>query len=68
MEGSGLEIAPIETIIAIVTSDRELVGGGAPIFYAKDEEEKKKIAANIGRITFGMVHELENGVLIIVKH
>lgn len=66
--GYELEFAAIETIIAIVTTDRSLVGGGAPIFYAKDDADKKRIAEHLSRITFGMVHDLENGVLVIVKH
>ncbi len=61
-------MAPIETIIAIVTTDRDLVGGGAPIFYSRDEEEAQRIAMHISRVTFGMDHDLENGVHIIVKH
>ena len=58
-----------KVILAIVTRDKELVqGGGAPIFYAKNEKQQDKIATTLGRITEGVVHELDNGVKILVKH
>ena len=56
-------------IMAIVTCERDKVQSGfAPVFYAKNEEESEKIAFLIAKITQGMVHNLENGVYIIVRH
>ena len=64
-----MEIQLTKQIIAIITLDKEKVyAGSAPIFVAEDEEEQQRIAMYITRITFGMVHDLGNGVLIIVKH
>ncbi|MDQ7792890.1 MAG: hypothetical protein RDU89_00560 [bacterium] len=63
-----MKTAPLETILAVVTLHRETVGGGAPIFYAKDEEEREKIALYLSRILDAMAHDLENGTYIIVKH
>mgnify|MGYP000922542023 FL=1 len=64
-----MEIQLTKQIIAIVTLDKEKVyAGSAPIFVAEDEEEQQRIAMYITRITFGMVHDLGKGVLIIVKH
>lgn len=63
-----MKVENAETILAIVTLDRELVGGAAPIFYAKNEEERERLALYLSRITKGMVHDLENGTYIIVKH
>jgi hypothetical protein len=57
-----------ENVIAIITEDKTLAGGGAPIFYASSPAEKEKIALYISRITRGMVHDLANGVYIIVRH
>lgn len=49
--------------------DREKVSaGGAPIFYAADKEEQEKVAVTLARITEGVIHDLENGVFILVKH
>jgi hypothetical protein len=64
-----MEIQLTKQIIAIVTLDKEKVyAGSAPIFVAENEEEQQRIAMYITRITFGMVHDLGNGILIIVKH
>lgn len=67
-EDAVVEFEPIENIIAIITEDRNLVGGNAPIFYAKNAEERTRIALYISRVTLGMVHDLGNGVYVIVKH
>ena len=64
-----LDIGIKEDILAIVTTDRELVSSGtAPIFYARDEEEKEKISLLLSKVTMGMIHDLENGSYIIVRH
>lgn len=56
-------------ILAIITCDPSLVAGGAaPVFIAHDQEEKEKMAMYLSRILKGMIHDLENGILIIVKH
>jgi len=57
-----------ENVIAIITEDRTLVGGGVPIFYAASQTEKERIALYLSRVTRGMVHDLANGVYIIVRH
>ncbi len=56
-------------ILAVITMDREKVSaGGAPIFFAANKEEQEKIAVTLARITEGVIHDLENGVFILVKH
>ncbi|WP_425446008.1 capping complex subunit for YIEGIA [Dethiothermospora halolimnae] len=58
-----------DTILAVITTNREAVSSeGAPIFYAKDEEEKERIALLLSKVTLGMVHDLENGCYVIIKH
>jgi len=57
-----------EGVIAMITEDRNLVGGGAPIFYVSSLAEKERVAQYLSRITRGMVHDLGNGVYIIVRH
>ena len=42
-------------------------GGSGPVYIARDTEEQQRIAM-LSRITEGMVHDLENGILIIVRH
>ena len=64
-----MDIGIKEFIIAIVTTDPEKVSsGGAPVFYAKDEEERERVSLYIAKITLGMIHDLHNGCYIIVKH
>ncbi len=59
----------MENIIAVITEDKTLVGGGgAPIFYASSAEEKERLALYLSRVTRGMVHDLANGVYVIVRH
>ncbi len=56
-------------IIAVVTTDKDtILGGGAPIIYAKNKKQQEQMAVTIARITEGVVHELDNGLKIIVKH
>lgn len=64
-----MDIGVKDTILAIITIDKSKVSGGSvPTFYAKDMEEQKKIAFNISKITTGMIHDLENGCLVVVRH
>lgn len=55
-------------ILAVVTLDMNLVGGGAPIFFARSREEQEKLARYLARALDAMVHDLENGVYIIARH
>ncbi len=56
-------------ILAVITLDPDLVGsGGTPTFVARDRAEQDRIATYLARITGGIVHDLENGVYILVKH
>ncbi|OWZ82948.1 capping complex subunit for YIEGIA [Natranaerobius trueperi] len=56
-------------IVAIVTVAPEKISAGTiPIFYEDSLEEAEQTALTVSRITRGVVHSLENGVLIIAKH
>lgn len=57
-----------QRILAVVTMDRQRVGGGAPIFEVASEEEREKVAMYIAKTLDAMVHDLENGSYIIVRH
>ncbi|HHW29712.1 MAG TPA: hypothetical protein GXX21_09205 [Syntrophomonadaceae bacterium] len=64
-----LEIETKKTILAVITLKAELVaGGGAPIFIASSREEQEKVAFYLSRIMDAMVHDLDNGVMVIVGH
>lgn len=55
-------------IVAIVTRDVDKVGGGAPIFITKDEDEQQLTALILEKILDANVHDLKNGTMVIVKH
>ncbi|OEF97287.1 hypothetical protein BHF71_03900 [Vulcanibacillus modesticaldus] len=56
-------------ILAIVTKNKEqIIGGGAPIFIAENDEELQRTAFLLEKILDGIAHDLENGAIIIVKH
>ncbi|WP_051688231.1 capping complex subunit for YIEGIA [Desulfofalx alkaliphila] len=57
-----------KAIFAAVTTDKSKVLGGVPIFCASDEEELEAMAGTLANIADGMVHQLENKVMIIVRH
>ena len=56
-------------ILAIIKTDLSLLqGGGCPVFLAKDATQQNKISMLLARILGANVHDLENGVYLIVKH
>ncbi len=55
-------------ILAVICTDHSRVGGGAPIFYAQNDEEAAELAVLISNIFGAAAHDLTNGVLIIVQH
>jgi hypothetical protein len=58
-----------DNIIAIITTDRSMISTTTvPVFYAQSEEQKERIALLVSKITMGMVHDLENGSYVVVKH
>ncbi|QZY57148.1 capping complex subunit for YIEGIA [Crassaminicella profunda] len=58
-----------DNIIAIITTDRSMISTTTvPVFYAQSEEKKERIALLVSKITMGMVHDLENGSYVVVKH
>ncbi|MCK8817753.1 hypothetical protein MWH28_10310 [Natroniella sulfidigena] len=53
----------------IKEEDKEKIdNGGVPVFYASDDEELEYIAMLMARITDTMVHDLGNGVRILINH
>ncbi|MCL5290498.1 MAG: hypothetical protein M1489_05655 [Firmicutes bacterium] len=58
----------VGSILAVITLNMDQVSGGAPIFFARDEEERERMARYLGRILDAMVHDLENGTYIVVRH
>ncbi len=57
-----------ESILAAVTLDSNKISGDTPIFQVATPEEQQRTSLLLARIMGGVVHDLENGVYIIVKH
>jgi hypothetical protein len=57
-----------KSVLAIITTNKEKVAGGAPIFVCKDFDELQKVAANLEAIIDGIAHALSDELFIIVKH
>lgn len=55
-------------IMAIITTDKDKVAGGAPIFIASSKEEQEQIAFRLEKILDAAVHDLKNGQLVVVDH
>lgn len=64
-----MKLSVSKFILAVITRDAGLVqGGGAPVFIVRDQTEQDRVATYLARITEGVVHDLENGLYILVKH
>lgn len=63
-----MSLSVSDTILAVVTLDRAVAGGGAPIFYVRDQAEQEAVSRILSHILNAMAHDLQNGTYIIVKH
>lgn len=59
----------LSPIVAIVTTEKERVGGGGvPIFYCKNADEQQQVAFTLEKCLDALVHEITPTTYIIVKH
>lgn len=58
----------MKRILAVVTTEPTKVDGGAPIFYTSTPEEMTQVALLIAKVLGAAVHDLQNGVLVVVRH
>ena len=54
--------------VVVLGQDVERVRGSVPIFVTADEAELARVTLYLSKIFKAMVHDLENGVYLIVKH
>ncbi len=58
-----------DEIVAIVTTDKnKILHSGVAAFLCDTVEERDNVSLLISKVTQGMVHDLENGCVIIVRH
>jgi hypothetical protein len=55
-------------IVAVITTNREKVAGGAPIFIVSDEAERQKVAFALEKMLDCIAQDLSNGTMILVRH
>ncbi|WP_028561314.1 capping complex subunit for YIEGIA [Paenibacillus pinihumi] len=55
-------------IVAVVTTKKDMVRGGAPIFFEENQQQVEETAFLLEKILDASVHDLKNGTLIIVNH
>ena len=55
-------------ILAVVTMDKERVGGGAPIFIVDNTKQQQEVSFSLEKILDATAHDLKNGTMILVKH
>lgn len=62
------KVASIERILCVITLHKDRVGGGVPIFLARDQEELDQMALYLSKALLGMIHEIAEGTYAVVKH
>lgn len=62
-----MEIVIQKVILCAVVNDFSKIQD-IPAFIAKDEDSRQEKAMLLSRILQGAVHDIGNGVLIVVKH
>jgi len=65
---AGLSKIILASVVLPEAKDYIFAGGTGPVFVARDHEEQQRISMYLSRITEGVIHDLENGILIIVRH
>jgi hypothetical protein len=62
-----LEITLQKIILCVVAGDHGKVNG-VPVFIGENEEIRQSKAKYLSRILQGAVHDLGDGILVVVKH
>lgn len=55
--------------LAVITTDKNMkISGGCPVFHANDDDDLQKKALLVAKCVDGMVHQISEEVLIVVRH
>lgn len=55
--------------LAVITTDKNMnTLGGCPVFYANNDDDLQNKALLVAKCMDGMVHEISEEVLIVVRH
>lgn len=58
----------VGSILAVITTQKERVQGGAPIFIVDDLDELEKLSFTLEKILDAEVHALNQETYIVVRH
>lgn len=59
---------PNVSIIAVITTNKEKVSGGVPIFLCADQTELQDVSLKLENILDAAAHEINQDTMILVKH
>jgi hypothetical protein len=45
-----------------------VAAGGAPVFFVPNQQELDRVSLYLSKITNSMIHDLETGTYVLVKH
>ena len=57
-----------KAVLSVITTNKQKIDGGAPIFICETKEEMENVAANLEAIIDGIAHRLSDELYVIVKH
>ncbi|UFT97637.1 hypothetical protein KO561_10405 [Radiobacillus kanasensis] len=57
-----------KAVLAVITTNKTKIDGGAPIFLCDSKEELENVSKNLEAILDGISHALSEDMQIIVKH
>ncbi|OPJ56873.1 capping complex subunit for YIEGIA [Alkalithermobacter paradoxus] len=55
-------------VLAIITTDKSISSATIPVFHVESKEDLQSKSLAISKCMMGMVHDVGNDTLIIVKH
>ncbi|MFY0543039.1 capping complex subunit for YIEGIA [Brevibacillus sp. H7] len=55
-------------ILAVITTQKDRIAGGAPIFVVENQEQLQQTAFTLEKVLDAMVHEVNEQTLVVVRH
>jgi len=52
----------------VLQEKKENISGEIPTFLVQDKSEQERVCMLLAKILKAMIHDLENGIYLIVKH
>lgn len=63
------DISMSDFTLSIITTNKNMTNsGGCPIFYVDNDKELQEKSLLVSKCVGGMVHQIDENTLIVVKH